>query len=621
MKHDLKLEALIAGINAQNAGSSKGTTAPKQSYLSGVKEIAGQTEHEVAVDFNDNGEVRSISGVGLFSEQNNGDPAAFATKFINDAATRKALGLRYATLIQGEVMHYEAFSRIEFKQVANVKGFASAIPVRGGFVHVFIDKAGAIIQVNSTIRHGSKPAAIGKIITEERAVALAAAKLDLKDAQTVKCTLVLSSHDNRMDPVYEVTLSAAEPKRLMLFLVKAKTGEVVYVENKLHFSQRRAPRGGNVGDPRLLAGIAANTFLRIPDYDASQPITKQVSKALIEGTELKDPKVLANDRYTMMTLDSKGKWQPVRVNSKGTFEFDPTSKDEVEVSKFSATVAFMWLNTQDATLESWGGVKIPRPIPVYIDDPSVSDNAYFDPSGWEIHDGVGSGIESGGLVKHISWDPGVNLHENTHKRNAAEAPGKDLPGLQGMAANEASADVYGDLLFDLWMRFKGGKILGHELTTQDIVDSTGIIGKYCAAPNGIRTQDNTKKYPGDIENEEHSDGLIIGGAFFDLMRAIAKVPGISVEDALRNNGKLFLNGTRLLPAHKVLFTDYVRAFLTVDKTMFNGAYKDLITDAFAKHGIKLGTVTPTKRKKPSTKGGSKGKSKGKSKGGSKRKAA
>lgn len=600
------VEALVKSLNGKPGQTNDASiiATPKPAYLAGVRDLATHADTHIDVEFNDNGEVRSLSGSGLFAEKYSGNATDYATKFINSPATRKALGLRYATLVAGETQVYEAFTRVEFKQVANVRGFASAIPVRGGFVHVVIDNAGDIIQVNSTVRHGSKPASIGKVITPEKAIELATAKLAVPTAEAAKCTLVLSSHEGKMNPVYEVTLTANEPRKLVFFLVMAKTGEVVYVENKLHFSQKRQPRKP-AGNPVLLAGIAANTFLRIPTYDKTQPITKQVSKAIVEGTELKDPKLLANDRYDMK-VKKNGKWVTVKANAQGTFEFDPLSKDKFEVSCFSATVAFLWLNTQDATLESWGAVKVPRAIPVYIDDESVTDNAYFDPNAWEIHDGVGSGIEHGGLVEHISWDPGVNLHENTHKRNAAEAPGKDLPGMQGMAAGEATSDVYGDLLFDLWMRYKGGAILGHTLTLQDIIDSTGVIGQYCMAPNGIRNQDNHNTYPKDIENEEHTDGLIIGGAYFDLMRAMAKLPGTTVEDVLRNNGKIYLNGTRLLPAHKVLFTDYLRAYLTVDKTMFGGVYKDMITKAFGDHGIKLGTVTPAKRKtggkKPTGKG-------------------
>lgn len=598
------VEALVKSLNGTPA---KPTTTliptPKPAYLAGVRDIATQAEHHVEVEFNDNGEVRSLSGVGLFSEANSGDATDFATKFINSAAARKALGLRYVTLVAGETNIYEAFTRVEFKQVADIKGLGAAIPVRGGFVHVVIDKGGDIIQVTSTVRHGRKPATLGKVITQEKAIELATAKLGVPTAEAAKCTLVLSSHEGKMNPVYEVTLTASEPRKLVFFLVMAKTGEVVYVENKLHFSQKRQPRKP-AGNPVLLAGIAANTFLRIPTYNPKEPITKQVSKALIEGSELKDPKLLANDRYDMK-VKKNGKWVTVKANAQGTFEFDPLSTDKFEVSCFSATAAFLWLNTQDATLESWGAVKVPRAIQVFIDDESVTDNAYFDPNAWEIHNGVGSGIENGGLVKHISWDAGVNLHENTHKRNAAEAPGKDLPGEQGMASGEATSDVYGDLLFDLWMRYKGGAILGHTLTLQDVIDSTGVIGQYCMSPNGIRNQDNKAQYPRDIEHEEHTDGLIIGGAYFDLLRAMATVPGTTVEDVLRNNGKLYLNGTRLLPAHKVLFTDYLRAFLTVDKTMFGGVYKDMITKAFGDHGIKLGTVIPAQRKTGGKKTGGK----------------
>ena len=224
--------------------------------------------------------------------------------------------------------------------------------------------------------------------------------------------------------------------------------------------------------------------------------------------------------------------------------------------------------------------------------------------------GVGSGLKSGGLVEHISWDPGVGCHENTHKRNAAEAPGKDLPGAQGWAANEATADVFGDLLFDSGAVLENSAVLGHTLTVQDIINDPAIIGKYCMAPNGIRSQRNKKQYPGNITNEVHSDGLIVGGA---VLRP-ARGAGVGERSTSRGRaahviGKIYMNGTRLLPAHKVLFTDYVRAFTTADKSITGGDNKDLIVKAFAGHGIKLstGSTTPSKRKPGKGKGKGKGK--------------
>lgn len=586
--------------------TAKPFIAPKPVYLNGVNDIAGRVSGQVEADFNDAGEVRSLYADGphgLFAETFSGNAVNYATKFINSPDTKKALGLRYATLVAGETVEFEYFTRVEFKQVANVRGMASAIPVRGGFVHVFIDKSGNIIQVNSTVRRGIKPNSLGRIITQEKAIELAKAKFGVEHCDVPKCTLVLSSHDGSMDPVYEVLLSSCEPRKLALFLVKAKTSEVVYVENKLHFSQTAKPRPTK---PRASKGIIALSFPRIPDYRENEPITKQVGKVTIDPAELPDPKLLKNPRYDMKVKDATGKWVTVAANAKGTFEFDPLSKDKVEVAKFTATVEFHWLNTQDVTFESQGAVKVPNPIPVFIhmDSDAGTDNAYFDPSAWEIHLLPGTGLKAGGLVENIGWDTGVGMHENVHKRNAAEAPGKDLPGRQGMAAGEATADIYGDIMSDLQMRLANGAVLGHTLTLQDIIDEPGIIGKYCLPPDGIRIQQNKKQYPGDIKNEEHDDGLIIGGAFLDLLKATAAVPGAKVEDVLTVNAKLYLNGTRLLPAHKVLFTDYVRAFTTADKSITGGANKDLIVKAFAGHGIKLstGSTSPSKRKPGKGKG-------------------
>ena len=595
---------LTAGLSASEALSA----VPKLSYLSGVNSLARVAGGKVEPSFSVAGELHTLCGENLFSEKFTGNAVEYATRFLNSKEAKRAFGLRYVTLVPGAVQESEFFTRVEFKQVTNLPGFAPAIDVRGGFVHVFVNKKGKIIHVNSTVRRGTKPPALGTIITAQRAIELAQAKLGVTACEAPRCTLVLSSHEGHMDPVYEVLLSVCKPRQLRMYLVKAKTGQIVYDENKLIFAKSARGRGRGRAS---LKGIKARTFARIPENRPREPISKQVSDVLIDPTELPDPAVLANSRYVMKVLRN-GKWQTVKANDKGTFEFDPLSDDPTEVSKFSAVLTFIWLNTQDATFEEWGAVKVPNPIPVFVDDPEVSDNAFFDPEAWEIHLGVGTGVKGGGLDIHIVWDPGVSCHENVHKRNAAEAPGKDLPGRQGRAAGEATADAFGDLLFDFWMRHKNGDVLGHTLTVEDIMGDPAIIGKYAGAPRGLRSQRNKKQFPRDIVNEEHDDGLIIGGAFFDLLVAMAAVPGADVASLLMTYGKIYINGTRLLPAHKVLFTDYLPAFATADSEITGGVNKALIEQAFAHHNIKPLPISsrkksPSKKKAPSRRKGPSGK--------------
>jgi hypothetical protein len=568
---------------------------PKRRCLAAVRDLSTALSVDVTAHHDPSGEIRCLqapAGKSLFTDSARfgGDAVSLAKRFIAWDTIKLALGLLKTTLRLGPAKEFEHFTRIEFQQVAHVPGLEEPVPVRGGFVHVNVDKSGRIIHVNSTVRRGTKPVSCGKLISKDEAVAAAKVKLGAEACEVPLCRLVLSSHEGHMDLVYEVELHVCSPRAYRQFLVLANSGEVVNDEDKLI----------HMGKKEAADGIPAKSFPRIPDFVKDRPITDQVRNVLIDRAELPDPLVLANERYIMQVL-VKGKWEVVRANAKGTFEFDPLSKDPVEVSKFAAVLTFFWLNTQDATFEKWGATKVPNPIPVFVDDPDVSNNAYFDPNAWEIHLGIGTGLALGGLIEQISFDPGVSCHENVHKRNAAEAPGKDLPGRQGRGAGEATADCFGDLLFDFWMRLKNSDVLNHELTLQDIIDDKAIIGKYTRPPEGLRTQRNTNQFPRDIVNEEHEDGLIIGGAFFDLLVAMARAPAADVETLLITYGKLYINGTRLLPAHRVLFTDYVTAFITADGMLTGGANKQRIIDAFAGHGIKLAGKTarraPTGRRR------------------------
>ena len=50
-----------------------------------------------------------------------------------------------------------------------------------------------------------------------------------------------------------------------------------------------------------------------------------------------------------------------------------------------------------------------------------------------------------------------------------------------------------------------------------MMEDVSIIGRgFFGTAGGIRNMDNTKRFPDDITGSVHSDGEIIGGAFWDL---------------------------------------------------------------------------------------------------------
>ncbi|MDZ4834078.1 MAG: hypothetical protein SGJ27_09905 [Candidatus Melainabacteria bacterium] len=571
----LNVRSLTAGTSVQ---------APMSFYQNAVKRI----DTSVEASFGREGRVRSLmsgSATGLANLPFAGDPVAHAKQFLATPTISTALGLRNVNLIDGRTDRFDfgatQLNRVEMAQV--IKIGEHDIPVRGGFVHVSMDAAGKVINVTNTVKFGRRPSALPKdILTGEAAIDVCKKKLAV-DTAVGTSRLVLSEHEGKFGFVYEVKLVNQTPRHAMLYLVLAKTGEVVYEQSLIHTSVASSAQD-------VLKRIPVKTFLSIPD--PKKPIPGQVVDHYIES--LKDPKVLADHRFEILVREG-GKWVAVKAKDDGSFNFD----HDKESSKFSAVVTYVALRAQYELLESLGMKKQDRPIKVFIDDPDVQDNAYFDGENYEIHMGVGSGNRRGGLAVNISWDLGVEWHENGHHVVFLQCPGKDLPGSEGGAMHESTGDVLGQLCMEYLWGALYGKQLGNELTVAQIQAHRRIIGGYALPPNGIRIQRNNKKTPKDRTGQVHDDGLISGGAHADLLEAmIVSAVGESktIVDGVSDFAKLYLAALALVPAHTVRFVDMLRAMHTADTTLFGGKYNAAIVKAHSDHGIVATTKVDTSDK-------------------------
>src|SRR5262249_35091324 len=108
-------------------------------------------------------------------------------------------------------------------------------------------------------------------------------------------------------------------------------------------------------------------------------------------------------------------------------------------------------------------------------------------------------------------------------------------------------------------------------------------------PDGIRKQKNKKVTPRDKTGEVHDDGEIVGGGMTDVIVALAVKPDVTLGDALDFAGKLILGALAVVPAHKVMFKDVLRGFVTADQNLTGGSNRALIEKSFADHGISLGS--------------------------------
>jgi Zn-dependent metalloprotease len=582
-------------------GSTGGNTdpvVPKRPYLAAVNRLA-QRIPDVRAVFDHFGHVRALTtsdASGLFIQPMLGSAVKQAVSFLAVDEISKALGLRHVDLNRGsDDVDPQLGHTVTFRQEVLASN-GVRYPVRNGYVQVFIDNNGKVFNLNSSLRHGKRNIDLDGIITEAQAIEAAEnyfGDREFEEAPSVE--LVFSAHNGRIDPCYEIVLCANNPRLVQKVLVKAHSGEVVLAENLLRSprplpeqmagGKRKAP-GGKTRNPRQRTPNTGSTagsgstpgqgkvFLRIPD--PNKPIAKQLFDEVIDS--LPDPKVLANDYFTMFAYGSK---TPVKAKADGSWDYDPKTPEGIAVLCFHALNAQWQLMLKFGMKPSKHGA-----IPVFVEDKSVTDNAYFDPEAYEIHLGIGSGLNNGGLNRYIAYDLGVSWHESGHRVVYTQTPGNDLPGSEGGAMHESIGDVLGDLLMDWHFRSIYAAKLGETLDVAAVEADSRIIGKYALPPNGIRIAKNTKKTPQDKTGEVHDDGEISGGAKADLLVALIKQYGVNA--GLELFGRTTLAALALMPANRCTFRDLLNSYVTADSTLNKGANKAAIVKAFGDHGITLG---------------------------------
>lgn len=324
--------------------------------------------------------------------------------------------------------------------------------------------------------------------------------------------------------------------------------------------------------------IIATALVNTPDPNI--PISDQISKVIIKG--LPNNQILKDEHFEMFTgIFAK----TVSAKDDNTYCYGPRD------SQFAAVSIYIALKKQIELYLSLGLKPPVQPMFVFVDNPLVRDNAYFDPQRYEIHIGVGSGVKHGGLTKHIAFDLGVANHEFGHATVALQSVSGDLMGKAGAAIHEAVADVLGTLTMDYLGKIQQAKNDGKPYTAKDLKNDPRIIGKYALPPFGIRCQKNNKSTPDDLAGEPHADGLIIGGALADLLVAMAtKSKNANLEKQIKQFVQIMLMALALLPGYRLTFGDLLRSVLTADKEICHGKHKAIIEKCFRDHGIVLNTI-------------------------------
>lgn len=539
---------------------------PKLPYASAAKALA-QIIPALEVDFDAYGEIRHISSSargGLHKDEQDKEPGRKALELLKLPLIQRAFGLKHAALMVSAERQFGFGHRVDFQQVAPLIEADRYIPVRGGAVSVALDHNGRIFSVTSTLKRGRRVNQSTRMISFTEAIRRAEAKFHLPVTSST-CDLVFSSHNGQMNLAFEVTLESNQPRDVVTYLVLARTGRVVHEQFKLWRSSGICSR----------TGVNARALLSTPD--PTRRISSQTSQVLVK--ELPNPAVLRNKYFAMFLGHER---RPVFARHDGTYCYS------VRDPEFAAVSVFLALNSQLNLYRELGMAAPERVLSVYVNDPTVPDNAYFDPINYEMRIGIGSGVKHRGLNKCIAFDLGVCNHEFGHNAVFLQAPGHDLPGREGAALHEATGDVLGTLVMDYLFRIRYARQLGKDFTREDLLKDRRLIGKYALPPYGLRSQLNTRRTPDDLIGQPHSDGLIAGGALADLLVAMSSAAGVDLEGQLKLFAKINLTALALVPMHKVSFKDMLRALITADQLETAGSYRKLIERCFAAHGITLG---------------------------------
>lgn len=104
--------------------------------------------------------------------------------------------------------------------------------------------------------------------------------------------------------------------------------------------------------------------------------------------------------------------------------------------------------------------------------------------------------------------------------------------------------------------------------------------------------------PGELINESHSFAQVFTGCFWDLVRGLAgaEPTSASLKSAARKAARLLAAGATAAPEVARFYQAVGRAMVLADGELFGGAHHLAIRDAFAAHGVSLGSqamLTPT----------------------------
>lgn len=353
--------------------------------------------------------------------------------------------------------------------------------------------------------------------------------------------------------VYKVEIFTENPEGNFLAFVDARSGEIIWRHNRVRYAEVKAKQTGMV-QPVL----PTDPFVEM-DY-FHQTIT-------INGVPLTTDSLglVTHDITSLATVVARLEGPFVNVNRQD----GPDAVINTSISP-GDSINLLWddSNSHPAERDAFYHANIIHKFITDL-DPGFTQINYSMPCAVNINQTCnafwnGFGINfylAGGGCPNTGQMPSVVYHEYGHGINDMLYVQAGSPsGMINGATHEGMADVASAM----------------------IEDDSRIGRGFTGVGSVLRNLDNTNRYPDDITGESHEDGLIIGGAFWDLRVATS----LETAQKLSHFAKW---GTPDDPNTGIAFSEWFVEVLIADDddgNLNNGTPNfTAINNAFNAHGI------------------------------------
>lgn len=450
-----------------------------------------------------------------------------------------------------------AMEELRFEQVQESLGgkavlfqqYYDGIPIHGAWVAIHINNANRIFMVmNDTVPAPTLAKKIGKrkatdFLSDSYIDGVIERKINEYGtlATEIRKENMVYAMKGTFRPVCKVKFGTEKPAGSWILFIDRINGHVIDERNVLH----KAVGRGKVFVPNPVVALDRDDLFDLKDGDQAVfiPAYKSVQLKDLDGTGfLKGP-------YADITKTKN-------AAKSATFDFPFTRSDD----HFEEVMAYYHIDTVQRYIQSLGftGTKgiLNRPIRVNAHG-TREDNSFYDPSPGRKDVTFGDG----GVDD--AEDAEIIIHEYGHAIQDAIVPGYGQK-TEGRAMGEGFGDYLAATVFYRYKKPPRKAKLGEW-------DAKGYQG---GPQECLRRMDSTKKYPADMEGEEHADGVIWSASLWQ----VRKLLGAKKAD------------TVILESHFYLsqysdFKDGAEAIIMAEKNLYAGKRTKGLTKIFKDRGI------------------------------------